>query len=422
MAPPGWPLPGGPSRAQAPASRDTGRVEADHGPLERLLTDSVSRLRGHARLRERAGRGRRRVSAAYWTIGQCAIGAMIAWLIASRYVHHGTPVFAPIAAVVCLGLSHSARVRRMVELAAGVSIGVGLADLLIRLIGSGWWQIGLIVLLAMATAQFLGGGTLITNQAAVQAIFLVALPQPAGGGLARWEDALIGSVTALVVAAALPPDPVRAVRPSAQQLITELADVVEAAARAVRTGDSALADVTLDRARATQVNVERLADALQGGEEIARISPLRRGRRDELARYRRTLIGVDRATRNMRVAFRRIAAVLERGQGLPGELSDVLVEMGAVLRTLHDQVGTAMVEVPHAAASRADPPDPASVPYALRDLAARLDPARLGARTMSTTVVVAQIRSAVVDLLEVTGMDTARARRLLPKPSPPNPP
>jgi uncharacterized membrane protein YgaE (UPF0421/DUF939 family) len=342
---------------------------------------------------------------------------MVAWLIASQVIEHGTPVFAPIAAVVCLGLSHAARLRRVAELAAGVSIGVLLADLLVRVIGSGWWQIGLITALAMGLAQLFGGGTLVTNQAAVQAIFLVGLPQQTGGGLARWEDALIGGATALLVAATLPPDPVQAVRPQARQLITELADVVSSAADAVRAGDPTLADATLERARATQVDVERLTNALQGGEEIARISPLRRSRQAELARYRRTLIGVDRAARNLRVAIRRTATVLDRGRAVPPGLAGVLDDLAAILRILHDQVGTSTVDVPRSPRSQADPPDRSSVPGALVALAGRLDPAALGASTMSSTVIVAQVRSAVVDLLEITGMDLTRARQFLAAPT-----
>jgi hypothetical protein len=57
-------------------------------------------------------------------------------------------------------------------------------------------------------------------------------------------------------------------------------------------------------------------------------------------------------------------------------------------------------------------------PAALTTLAHRLDPVALGARTMSENVVVAQVRSAVVDLLGATGMDVAQARDLLPVPTP----
>ena len=38
-------------------------------------------------------------------------------------------------------------------------------DLLISVIGSGWWQITLVVILAVAAAVFFDGGSLLVNQA-----------------------------------------------------------------------------------------------------------------------------------------------------------------------------------------------------------------------------------------------------------------
>jgi hypothetical protein len=104
----------------------------------------------------------------------------------------------------------------------------------------------------------------------------------------------------------------------------------------------------------------------------------------------------------MRVAIRRIAAVLDRGQQLPPALADVLDDLSLTLHKLHDEVGR--------------DPQGGEAPAALIALAARLDPVELGARTMSENVVVAQVRSAVVDLLGATGMDLAHARALLPIP------
>ncbi len=327
---------------------------------------------------------------------------MLAWQVADLVLGHPRPFFAPIAAVVCLGVSNAARLRRVGELGLGVTIGVGIADLLVREIGNGWWQIGLVVMLALGTAQFFGGGNLVTTQSAVQAIFLVALPQTPGGGLYRWEDALTGASCALLIAAALPGNPARTVRPQAQLMISELAEVISDAAHALRVGEAELADTALERARATQVDVNRWTEALKGGEEISRISPLRWRHVEDLARYRNGLIGVDRAARNMRVAIRRIAAVLDRGQQLPPALADVLDDLSLTLHKLHDEVG----RDPHGG----------EAPAALIALAARLDPVALGARTMSENVVVAQVRSAVVDLLGATGMDLAHARALLPIP------
>jgi hypothetical protein len=181
-----------------------------------------------------------------------------------------------------------------------------------------------------------------------------------------------------------------------------LASVVEDAAHALRIGEAELADAALERARATQVDVNRWTEALSGGEEISRISPLRRRHAGELARYRAGLIGVDRAARNMRVAIRRIAAVLDRGRQLPPALADMFDELALTLRTLHEEIGCD----PHEGAAGA----------ALAALAAHLDPEVLGAHTMSETVVVAQVRSAVVDLLGAIGVDVPHARALLPGP------
>jgi len=351
-------------------------------------------------VRARAGTGLATLRNNSWAVGQCSVAAMLAWFIATWGLNHPQPLFAPVAAIVCLNVSPAARLRRMGELAIGVTIGVGIADVLVGWLGNGWWQIGLVVVLALGTAQLFGGGPLLTAQSGVQATFLAALPQPPGGGLHRWEDALVGGLCALAVAAFLPGDPARAVRSKAQTLIAELSGVVAAAAAALRSGDADLADATLERARGTQVEIERWTEALRGGEEISRISPLRRRQRDDLHRYRRALVGVDRAARNMRVAIRRIAAALDLGQSLPDPLADVLDDLSVTLSTLREEVGGRLDEGP--------------MPAELSALAGRLDPVTLGARTMSAHVVVAQVRSAVVDLLGATGMDLVQARSLLP--------
>jgi uncharacterized membrane protein YgaE (UPF0421/DUF939 family) len=74
---------------------------------------------------------------------------------------------APIAAVVCLSLSLGERLRRVIELIVGVAVGVGVGDLLISRIGTGPWQIALVVALAMSVAVLLDCGAVGTVQAAV---------------------------------------------------------------------------------------------------------------------------------------------------------------------------------------------------------------------------------------------------------------
>src|SRR4029079_1397648 len=104
---------------------------------------SIDRLwaRGKVSVRSRFAR----VGAKRWQIAQCAVAAGVAWLIAADLLGHNQPFFAPVAAVVSLGTSDGQRLRRVAEVTAGVALGVLLADLLAILIGSGWWQLILVV-------------------------------------------------------------------------------------------------------------------------------------------------------------------------------------------------------------------------------------------------------------------------------------
>ena len=100
---------------------------------------------------------------------------------------HVTPIFAPVAAVVSLGTSYGQRLRRVAEVSVGVAIGVFVGDAITAWVGSGGWQITLIVALAMMTALLLDQGVLFVNQAAIQAIFVSALVPTAGAAFTRLD-------------------------------------------------------------------------------------------------------------------------------------------------------------------------------------------------------------------------------------------
>ena len=111
----------------------------DDSPLDRAVA------RGRISARARVAR----VRSKGFHIAQCAIAAGVAWLIAADVLGHQTPFFAPVAAVVCLGTSYGQRLRRVAEVTLGVAVGVFLADLLSIWIGSGWWQLIVVVALSM---------------------------------------------------------------------------------------------------------------------------------------------------------------------------------------------------------------------------------------------------------------------------------
>jgi uncharacterized membrane protein YgaE (UPF0421/DUF939 family) len=400
----------------------------------RRLTRS---LRRRIRLFDRLGAGVVRVRVSWWSIGQSALGGAVAWEIAVRLLGHPAPFFAPTAAIVCLSISAVNRMRRVVELALGVTIGVGLGDLLVGTIGRGGWQLGLVVLIAMTIGLLLDGGVLIVNQAALQAVFVAALPPPTGGYVGRWQDALTGSGVALAIAFALPADPRPAIRRTSSGVVQAVAEALRRSASAARSGDAEEAFAALEEARGTQPLLARWKESVLAGEEISRLSPLRRHADPEIAAHRRSLDPIDRAIRNIRVALRRVVAAIEDAAptqppagastrpspGAPGTRPTRATGSSAaaedhepalpprVLDRLEDLAGT-LCTLPGALRDP-DGEGGRRMLAALTELAGRLDPDELGARSMSATVVVAQLQSAVVDLLQVPGLDEQAAKDLL---------
>src|SRR3989441_8064086 len=171
-------------------------------------------------------------------IVQAALAAGLSWLVAVHIVDHRAPFFAPVAAVVCLGITLGRRLRRVVELIVGVGLGVGVGDLLISAIGTGPWQVALVVALAMSAAVLLDGGPVITIQAAASAVLVATLYLPGEtSGVSRMVDALIGGAVALSVAALLPANPLTVAHRNAGRLLGELASALHGVARAIKEGE-----------------------------------------------------------------------------------------------------------------------------------------------------------------------------------------
>jgi Fusaric acid resistance protein-like len=138
------------------------------------LSDRTIR-RGEASAVRRIERWRQRA----FVIIQCAVTAGLAWLIASMLLGHEVPYFAAAAAILVLGVAYGQRLRRGVDVAIGVTLGVALGDLWLVLFGAGVWQVVLVCAIAMSLATLIGAGPLITTQAGAQSIaVLVMAPSP----------------------------------------------------------------------------------------------------------------------------------------------------------------------------------------------------------------------------------------------------
>jgi uncharacterized membrane protein YgaE (UPF0421/DUF939 family) len=332
---------------------------------------------------------------------QCSVAAAIAWLVATELFGHSRPFFAPMAVVICIGVGFGQqRLRRVVELVVGVSVGIGVGDLLISQIGAGWWQLALVLGLAMTISVLLGGGTLVTLQAGTSAILVATLLPPGGtAGLDRMVDALIGGLLGIAAVAVLPGDPREALDRRVRDLLGELAIALNTAADAIGEKDREVAQRALNRARNQRAGDDYRA-ALRAAREVAAISPLHRRQRHRIARYMRATEPIDRAVRNSRVLLRRTRSALTDDEAFPATLPAALRQLAGA--------ATAFAEV------LAKDGDPAEVRDAIQDAANTVDADDLDHVGFSAQVVTAQLRSIAVDLLQATGLDHEQARGSLP--------
>ncbi|MCA1710398.1 MAG: FUSC family protein [Actinobacteria bacterium] len=337
------------------------------------------------------GRSAARTRVAAWACVQCGLAASLAWAFSVHVLGHPRPFFASVAAVVALGLRAGQRLRRSAELAAGVALGVLVGDALVGVIGSGSWQIGVVITVALLIAVAFGGGGLVVTQAGLQAVFVVALPRTPNSGFQRWQDALVGGGFALLVAALLSADPWREARRLRSLYVSELAAVLRDCAAGIRAGSTGEVAAALARGRLLEPVLARWQEALLTGRETTRLSPLR-GDRDEFWKGSSQLaVGLTRSSRNLRVLLRRVLAAMQEAQRLPDCLPGLL-----------DQLADAVVL------------DEEDACAALMELARKLDPVALGATSLAGQVAVGQLRVAVVDLLEGLGLEHDRARNALP--------
>ena len=121
------------------------------------------------------------------------MAAAAAWWIASALLGYERPFSAPVAAVVALGVSYAARLRRVGEVVAGVALGVAVGDVFVRLAGTGIWQIALVIAVAKSLAVLLNAGPVLVTQAGVQASIVATLvPSTAADSIAGWTPLWAG--------------------------------------------------------------------------------------------------------------------------------------------------------------------------------------------------------------------------------------
>jgi uncharacterized membrane protein YgaE (UPF0421/DUF939 family) len=372
--------------------------------MPRGKMDGMGQRRTTARLDEAAQRGRtsireraQRLWALTPALGQTGLAAGVAWAIANGIVGHARPFMAPVAAIIALGITYGERTRRAVEIVVGVAVGVLAADLLARWLGVGPLQIALVSLLAMSAAVVLGGQSLVVTQAAVSAIFITTVTVAHNAPFDRFFDALIGGAVALVVNLVLfPLEPVRLAQRAARPLLEELAAVLDDVAGALVARDHDTAMDALVRARGLDGRMAQFINAADVGGEVALFSPVRRGRRPALARYREAATHIDLAVRNVRVLARGAVRAVDLDAHIPDDTIEALCELAGAVRTL--------------APALDDPARTAEAREQTLTAAGRATLSLERTGNLSASVLVGQVRSMAVDLLQGLGVAGGEAQ------------
>jgi uncharacterized membrane protein YgaE (UPF0421/DUF939 family) len=379
-------------------------VSGRAGRSRRLAQRASERIPPRAELMEQAAEAsraglrtrRERILTTARPILQTSVAAALAWLVATELVGHEQPFFAPISAVITLGLTVGERRRRAVELAIGVAVGIAIADLLVAGIGTGTWQVGVVTGLAMLAATVVGGGPLLATQAGASAVLVATLQPPEGFDFDRAFDALVGSGTAIVVGALLlPVDVVRLVREGLGPVLDRLAAALAATADALEERDEREAERALAAVSRLDPLYDRLSGSLAAAGDTARISLGRRGKLNRLERYVAGVGEIGLAIENTRALARGAVRAMALEDSTPPEVAAAVHQLATAARELGAALEDEDTERSREAALAA----------------VRLANAVLQETSnLSAVHIVGQIRLVAVDLLRAAGMPRTEAQ------------
>ena len=361
------------------------------------------RARSGALLEEAAERSRpssvmERLRANWRWFAQAALATAPSWALAQELFGHPRPIFAPVVGLIAVSTTLGRRRRYALEMVVGVALGIGIADALVTLIGSGTWQIAAIVVGAMVAAVALGGSAVLVSEAAVSALLVVAV-QPPGSGLsgARFLDSLLGGLVGLVVTSVLPASPGRTVHQAAALLLAEIAATLETVAQALDRRDPEPAEQAWTRA--SEIDPDVLRDAIGAGRETLRLAPWLRGTRAQFDRYARAFTQIDNAVTSVAALSRGAVRAIAQGDNVPPPVPEAVRELADAVWRLETTLGEGA--------------DETAVREPALHAAARATLVLEQTANLSVSVIVVQVRATAVDLLRGSGLDRDEAERLV---------
>lgn len=368
----------------------------------------VARQRGLSAVRANMEGALARLRVGSWPVVQTAVAATLAWSAAALVLGHEQPFVAAIAAVISVGAVAGQTLKRAAEWILGVAVGLTVADLIMLAIGTGPVQTGVIVGLAMFAALLIRSGVMFVTEAGVSAVLVAGLdPTTSGVSPDRFLEALVGGGAALAVSAVFPSNPSTRARQAARPVLEDLATALRNAAAGLIGGNLELAEAALSEARRIDAPVARLREELEGGYQIARLSPPRRRHLGHLGYYVAAADQLDLAARDTRVLARAAVALVREKGAASGELAEAILGLALAVEALAgnlERPGHTLDDARQFALGAAG--EATSVLQKSNDL--------------ETSALVAQIRSTAIDLLQAAGMESSEALEALREASRPS--
>jgi len=284
-------------------------TSADDGALRRL----ERRIALRARVRD----GGQRVVASLPAIIQITAAVAASYSIAHWGLGHATPVLAVTVTINSLGFARDARPRRVAETLLGILLGVALADALTIFLGTGVWQLVVVLLVVFIVGRAVSPNPAFALAAALPSALVVMLPASTGGPFGRTLDALVAAVVALLATALLPRDPGRAAARDRVALFSVLVESLGSVIDALDDAEPAAAELALQRLRRTQPLVDAWRTSVDTAISVARVSPWLRSRLPDYRRNARVLESADLTARHLRTFSRRVEFLVLDGQPRP---------------------------------------------------------------------------------------------------------
>ncbi len=333
-------------------------------------------------------------------LAQAGLAAGLAWILATKVLHNREPVFAPTIALGAVVASQAQRLVRTIQLMGGVVLGVAVGEFFIVLVGPGFWQISLSVMLAVGLAIAVKGGTSLMYQSGSTAVLIAALPPSTDVEFPRLINAATGGAVGLaVVILFLPLNPLRAVRRAVSPALASLADRLTGSADALAAKDAGRAQSELDRLADLGPQLGRLRDVVEEARELVSLAPIRRPRRQDFERYECAAQHMEHAVRNCQPLIRRTVTLIEDNEPAPERLVTAVAQLGAAVRLLREEF--------------ADQDIPARTRETTLSAVHDAGEAYAQGLGFSGGVVVAQVRTTGTDVLRATGIEYRDANRMV---------